>query len=74
LISIDETNQRSKRYDQSAIRQLIKYAFKDIGLMRLYLLTLADNKQAIQLFEKCGFVVEGKLNRQFSRMANSTTP
>jgi diamine N-acetyltransferase len=64
-IFIGETKHRSKGYGQSAIRQLIKYAFKDLGLMRLHLLVLADNKKAVRAYEKCGFVREGKLTKHF---------
>lgn len=62
-IFIGESGQRSKGYGQAAVRLLIKHAFQDLSLLRLYLFVLAGNKPAIKMYEKCGFVVEGKLRR-----------
>jgi RimJ/RimL family protein N-acetyltransferase len=42
---------------------LTKHAFEDLGLMRIYLHTLASNSAAIAMYEKCGFVTEGRLKR-----------
>ena len=42
---------------------LINYAFQDLGLLRLYLFVLEDNTPAMRVYEKCGFIVEGKLRR-----------
>lgn len=39
---------------------ILKKAFKEYGLHRVYLNVLADNKPAIRLYEKCGFVFEGE--------------
>ena len=58
---IGEPEERSKGYGQSAIRQLLSYAFKDLGLKRIYLDALTDNHAAIHTYEKCGFRVEGRL-------------
>lgn len=64
-VFIGESDQRSKGYGQEAIRLLIKHAFRDLGLQRLYLFVLEDNQSAIRVYEKCGFVVEGKLRKHF---------
>jgi len=53
--------ERSKGYGQSAIRQLLSYAFNNLGLKRIYLEVLADNGVAIHVYEKFRFRVEGKL-------------
>jgi RimJ/RimL family protein N-acetyltransferase len=60
-IFIGDSEERSKSYGQSAIRQLLSYAFSGLGLKRIYLDVLADNKQAIHVYEKCGFSGEGRL-------------
>lgn len=39
---------------------LLKKAFKEYGLHRIYLSVLADNVPAIRLYEKCGFKPEGE--------------
>jgi UDP-4-amino-4,6-dideoxy-N-acetyl-beta-L-altrosamine N-acetyltransferase len=62
-VFIAEPDQRSKGYGQAAVRLLIKHAFQNLGLQRLHLLVLEDNKPAIKVYEKCGFVVEGRLRR-----------
>lgn len=56
-------DQRSKGYGQAALHLLIKHAFEDLGLLRLHLLVLEDNQPAIRVYEKCGFVVEGRLRK-----------
>lgn len=60
-IFIGERQQRSKGYGQSAVRQLLSYAFNDLGLNRVYLDVLSDNHAAIHIYEKCGFKIEGTL-------------
>jgi len=62
-IFIGDRKHRRKGYGQSAVRQLAEQAFRTLGLQRLYLLVLADNAAAIKTYEKCGFVVEGRLRR-----------
>lgn len=43
-----------------ATKQVLKYAFETLNLNRVYLNVLADNTNAIKLYEKCGFVFEGE--------------
>jgi RimJ/RimL family protein N-acetyltransferase len=62
-ILIGSPEHRSKGYGQEAVRLLIHYAFNEIGLNRLHLLVLADHQAAIHVYEKCGFVIEGRLRR-----------
>lgn len=53
--------EKSKGYGQSAIRHLLSYIFNDLGLKRIYLDALSDNRAVIHIYEKCGFRVEGRL-------------
>lgn len=39
---------------------ILKKAFKEYGLHRVYLSVLSDNKSAIRLYERCGFSFEGE--------------
>lgn len=64
-IFIGEFDHRSKGFGQAALRLLIQHAFQDLGLFRLYLYVLEDNKPAIRVYEKCGFIVEGKFRKHF---------
>lgn len=43
-----------------ATKELLKIAFEEIGLQRVYLNVLSDNERAVHLYEKCGFVFEGE--------------
>jgi RimJ/RimL family protein N-acetyltransferase len=62
-ILIGEPTQRSKGYGLAALRLLVKYAFQDLGLLRLWVLFLEENKASHRILEKCGFVEEGKLRK-----------
>ncbi len=60
-ILIGDTGERAKGFGSSAIRQLLAYAFNELGLNRMYLYVLTDNSAAIRSYERCGFSVEGTL-------------
>jgi RimJ/RimL family protein N-acetyltransferase len=62
-IFIGERENRSKGYGQEAVHQIITYAFKELGLYRLYLPVLEENHAAVRVYEKCGFKLEGKLRK-----------
>lgn len=62
-IFIGETDQQSKGYGQQAMRLLIKHAFNDLGLLRIWLTVFTDNIYAIRSYEKVGFVKEGTLRK-----------
>lgn len=42
-----------------ATEELLQYAFKELGLHRVYLNVLEENRRANRFYEKCGFVYEG---------------
>ena len=51
-----------------ATQRLLKIAFQEYELERIYLNVLSDNIRAIRLYEKCGFVYEGEFrNHLFLR-------
>jgi RimJ/RimL family protein N-acetyltransferase len=62
-IFIGEQAERSKGFGQSAVRQLLSYAFNDLGLNRIHLQVLTDNVAAIRTYERCGFQIEGTLRK-----------
>ena len=62
-IFIADKARRGRGYGSSALRQLIRHAFDTLGLQRIYLFVLKDNRAAVRAYEKCGFVVEGSLRR-----------
>ena len=42
-----------------ATEKLLKYAFEELGMHKIYLNVLEENKRAIKFYEKTGFVYEG---------------
>lgn len=60
---IGRPEHRGKGYGSAAVRLIVKHAFEDIGMVRIYLYVLASNAPAIKTYEKCGFVTEGRLRR-----------
>lgn len=44
----------------AATKEILRVAFYEIGLERVYLNVLRENRQAIRLYERCGFVYEGE--------------
>lgn len=43
-----------------ATKLLCEYGFNELNLHKIYLLTNEDNIAAIRVYEKCGFVLEGR--------------
>lgn len=62
-ILIGDTEARGKGLASEASRLLLDYAFNKLGLHRIYLYAFPDNKQAVHLYRKLGFVQEGLLQR-----------
>ena len=60
---IGEPEHRAKGYGTDALRLLIKHAFGDLGLLRLYAFVLERNLPIRQVLETCGFAMEGTLRR-----------
>ena len=48
-------------YGGEALRQLMAYAFGDLGLTRLYLRVAPDNLRAIRCYQRLGFQKRGRL-------------
>lgn len=53
------TKAQGKGLATKATKEIIRYAFEDLGLNRVFLNVLSDNQKAIHLYEKCGFQCEG---------------
>lgn len=51
---------RGKGIAKKATRLILKKAFEEYGLHRVYLNVLESNEAAIHLYESCGFVFEGE--------------
>ncbi len=60
-ISIGEKECWGRGLGTDAIRVLLRYAFTELGLRRVTLITDADNERGVRCYEKCGFRREGLL-------------
>ncbi|MBU0467669.1 MAG: GNAT family N-acetyltransferase [Candidatus Omnitrophica bacterium] len=66
LILLDHLAQ-SKGYGEEASRLMLCHAFEVLNLRRIYLGVRQDNKGAIKLYKKLGFVEEGVLRENVMR-------
>jgi RimJ/RimL family protein N-acetyltransferase len=58
-IGIGEPDYRGKGYGSDAMRLLVNYGFRELGLYRVGLGVFGYNTRAIRAYEKLGFVYEG---------------
>jgi UDP-4-amino-4,6-dideoxy-N-acetyl-beta-L-altrosamine N-acetyltransferase len=58
-----DPDQRNNGYGLEALKLVLDYGFKHLNVNRIYLDTIASNKEAISLYEKLGFKVEGNLRK-----------
>ncbi len=59
-IFIGESDYWSKGYGTEIMEQLLKWSFIDLNLHKVYLRVFGWNKRAIGLYEKVGFIQEGR--------------
>lgn len=66
-VLIGEPDARGKGLAADASRLLLRYAFGELGLHRIFLHVLADNEPALRLYERLGFKTEGCLRQHVSK-------
>lgn len=66
-IVIGDKNYWGKGYGKDIMAQLIEWGFEGLNLHRLYLHVFDFNKRAIALYEKMGFVQEGRMREMLYR-------
>ena len=54
-------NYRGQGFGKNAIKKILKIAFEDLKLHKVYLNVFSDNSRAIKLYEESGFKYEGEL-------------
>ncbi|WP_073071710.1 GNAT family N-acetyltransferase [Thermosipho atlanticus] len=59
-IGIFDKRYWNKGMGTEATRLMLKYSFEYLNLNRIYLRAYEFNKRAIRVYEKCGFLIEGK--------------
>lgn len=60
-IFLAESNSRNKGIGSDAMQALLKYAFENLKLHRVYLKCTADRPQLVHFYTKNGFSIEGRL-------------
>jgi len=70
-VFIGDADNRGAGHGRSALRQMIRHAFDDLGLLRLYLFVLEENGSAIRSYESQGFIVEGCLRNHAHKNGKS---
>lgn len=66
-IGIGEPEYRGKGYGTDAMRVVVGYAFRELGLYRVSLSVFSYNPRAIRAYEKVGFVHEGAMRAALYR-------
>jgi RimJ/RimL family protein N-acetyltransferase len=54
---------QSRGLGRAAFRLMIRHAFNDLGLVRLYGPLLEDNTRALRAYQSLGFQIEGRLRK-----------
>jgi len=57
----------SKGYGTEAMKLLLRFIFEEMNLNKVLLNVYSFNERALRSYEKCGFVVEGRLREQIFR-------
>ena len=60
-IKIGKKQQLSKGYGSEALKLLLKYAWDDLKLHRVFCYVFGDNSRAIKCYKKQGFSIEGAM-------------
>lgn len=66
-IALIDKNVRGQGYGLEALQLLLKFAFGELGLHRIWARIIADNTASVRLFSKAGFVHEGTLRQHVLR-------
>lgn len=66
-IKLASQENRGKGYGSDAVKALVKYAFEELRMNCIYSRVKEDNIPSQKMFEKCGFVKEGRLRSRVYR-------
>lgn len=62
-VLIGDKTEWNKGYATEARMQMLKFAFEERGIERVWAVVVEDNIGSIRMLEKCGYVKEGVLRR-----------
>ncbi len=63
---IGKKDTHGKGYGQSALKQLLQHSFEEYQLNKVWLIVMSENVKARHIYEKIGFVVEGRLEEEYA--------
>lgn len=63
-IKIYENKERGKGYGTDTINTIMKYAFEELQLNKLYSVILEYNTASLKLYQKCGWTIDGILREE----------
>ncbi|GLZ43426.1 GNAT family N-acetyltransferase [Actinokineospora sp. NBRC 105648] len=66
-IYFGDADARGKGYGTEALRLLCRWGFHNMRLHAIQLYVVVDNVAAVRVYEKVGFIVEGRLREVFRR-------
>ncbi|WP_158281434.1 GNAT family N-acetyltransferase [Sediminitomix flava] len=66
-IGIADKENWSKGYGSETVALMLEYAFDTLNLNRVHLHVAAENKAAVAVYKKCGFIQEGTLREAMFR-------
>lgn len=66
-IAIGEPDYRGKGYGTEGTKLMVRYGFQEMNLHRVWLRVLETNPRAISVYEKCGFIYEGRKRQAYRR-------
>jgi len=64
-ITLGEKSEWGKGYAKEALEKVLRFAFLELGLEKVYLYTLSNNEKARKLFEKTGFKQEALMKKHY---------
>lgn len=59
-----DNEKQSKGIGTEAAKEMLKHAFYNLNLHKVYLTVLTNNQRAIKLYDRCGFKIEGTLREE----------
>lgn len=66
-IALGDRNYWGQGFGSDAMNTLLRYSFQELNLRRITLIVFEYNPRAIRSYEKCGFVMEGRVREAMQR-------
>jgi RimJ/RimL family protein N-acetyltransferase len=60
---VGQTDCQNQGYGTEAVRLAMRFGFEELNLNRIELCVFDHNPRGIRVYEKCGFVAEGRMRQ-----------